>query len=78
MWLVACIIAACIVMALIPFVLAGILLALSALVTGGVSLLAWLLSPLESLINGYNRFTHRIGYRVGRALRAIINRVKGR
>lgn len=75
MWLVACIVAALVMLALIPFVLAGILLALAGMAEGGVRFLAWLFSPLERLINAYNRLTHCIGYRIGRAIRSLMNKV---
>lgn len=74
MWLVVCIAAAIAMLAVIPFVLAGVILAISGALTLLVHFLAWLFSPLPRLIGAYNRFTHRIGYSIGRRIRRIIHR----
>lgn len=78
MWLVAAIIVAAIMLALLPVVLAGLVLVTSGALEGFVHFLAWLFSPLARIVACYNRFTHRIGYRIGRCIRAIINRIKSR
>lgn len=74
MWLVVCIAAAIAMLAVIPFVLAGLIIAVSGALSLFIHFLAWLFSPLPRLIGAYNRLTHRIGYRIGRCIRRIIHR----
>lgn len=74
MWLVVCIAAALVMLALLPFIIAGVILAVSGALTLLVHFLAWLFSPLPRIIEAYNRLTHRIGYRIGRCIRRIIQR----
>lgn len=69
-----CIVAAVIMLAMIPFILAGVILAISGALTLLVHFLAWLASPLPRIIGAYNRFSHRIGYRIGRCIRRITHR----
>lgn len=70
------IIVALIMLALLPVILAGLVLAISGALEGLVHLLAWIFRPLGTIIGWWNRLTHRVGYRTGRTIRAIINRIR--
>lgn len=75
MWLVACLVAAIAMLIMVPFIVAGIILAISGALTLFIHFLAWLFSPLPRLIGAYNRLTRRIGFSIGRCIRNIARKV---
>ncbi len=69
---------ALVMLALLPFIVAGLVLAASGAIELAVHFLAWLLSPLAAAIHLWNRFTFRTMFMLGRCIRATINRLKGK
>lgn len=67
---------ALVMLALLPFILAGLVLTASGTLEAFVRLLAWIFRPLASIIGWWNRLTYRICFRIGRSIRPIINRIR--